>query len=87
MVVALEVDGLAVLPGDGTQTSPGTGIRTGHVQSASCRVPWGSVVAWHDGTRSKDSRLVLQQVEEHNGVVKSVHAQHVVLVGDLRVLH
>ena len=37
--------------------------------------------------RGRDSQLVLQHVEERNGVVKAVHEQHVVLVGDLRVLH
>ena len=41
------------------------------------------LAAWHDGARGQDSQLVLQQVKERNGVVKGVHEQHVVLVGDL----
>ena len=43
--------------------------------------------AWHDGAHGQDSQFILQQVEESDGVVKVVHEQHVVLVGDLRVLH
>ena len=45
------------------------------------------LVVWHDSARGQDCQLVLQQVEEHDEVVKAVHEQHVVLVGDLRVLH
>ena len=45
------------------------------------------LAARHDGPRCQDSQNVLQQVEECSGVVKAVHEQHVVLVGDLRVLH
>ena len=39
MVVAQEVDGLAVLPGDGTQSSPALEFVPA-VRSASCRVSW-----------------------------------------------
>ena len=64
---------------------PGTRIRTSHVRSAEFL---GVVhAAWHDGAPGQDSQFVLQQVEERYRVVKAVHEQHVVLVGDLRVLH
>ena len=39
--VAQEVEGLAVLLAM-AHRPPGTGIRTSHIQSASCRVSWGS---------------------------------------------
>ena len=45
------------------------------------------LAAWHDGACGHHSQFVLQQVEQHDRVVKTVHEQHVVLVGDLRVLH
>ena len=45
------------------------------------------LAAWHDGACCQDSQFLLQQVEERIGVVKTFHEQHVVLVGDLRVLH
>ena len=88
VVVAQEVDGLAVLPGDGTHSS----LAPEFVPATFGQPPaefLGVVVlaAWHDGARGQDSQLVLQQVEERDGVVKVVHEQHVVLVGDLRVLH
>ena len=86
MVVAQEVDGLAVHPGDGTQTSPARQF----LPAPFCQPPaelLGVVLAsWHDGARGQDSQFVLQQVEERDGIVKAVHEQHVVLVGDLRVL-
>ena len=62
----------------------GTRIHTGHVHSASCQVPWGSACGL---ACCQDSQFILQQVEEREGVVKTIHEQHVVLVGDLRVLH
>ena len=43
------------------------------------------LAAWHEG--GQDSQLVLQEEEERDGVVKAVHEQHVVLVGDLRIIH
>ena len=43
--------------------------------------------ALHDGARSQDFQFVLQQEEERDRVVKTIHEQHVVLVGNLGVLH
>ena len=79
MVVAQEVDGLAVLPGDG---SPAPEFIPAFRQPP---VEFLGVVlvAWHDGAHGQDSQFILQQVEEHNRVVKAVHEQHVVLVGEL----
>ena len=42
--------------------------------------------ALHDGARCQDSQFVLQQEEERERVVKTIHEQHLVLVGDLGVL-
>ena len=85
MVVAQEVDGLAVLPGDGTQSSPAPEFVPATFGQPPAEFLGVVLVAWHDGARGQDSQLVLQQ--ERDGVVKAVHEQHVVLVGDLRVLH
>ena len=87
MVVAQEVDGLAVLLGDGTQSSPAPEFVPATLGQPPAEFLGVVLAAWHDGARGQDSQFVLQQVEEHDGVVKAVHEQHVVLVGDLRVLH
>ena len=63
---------------------PGSGIFTGHLPAKFLGVV---LAAWHDSARGQDSQFVLQHVEERDGVVKMVHEQHVVHVGDLRVLH
>ena len=87
VVVAQEVDGLAVLSGDGTQCSLAPQFVPATFGQPLAEFLGVVLAAWHDGARSQDSQLVLQQVEERDGVVKAVHEQHVVLVGDLRVLH
>ena len=87
VVVAQEVDGLAVLPGDGTQSSPAPEFVPATFGQPPAEFLGVVLAAWHDGARGQDSQLVLQHVEERDGVVKVVHEQHVVLVGDLRVLH
>ena len=84
MVVAQEVDCLAVLPGNGTKS---TGIGPAMFGQPPAEFLGVVLAAWHNGARGQDSQFVLQQVGERNGVVKAVHEQHVVLVGDLRVLH
>ena len=87
VVVAQEVDGLAVLPGDGTQSSPASEFVPATFGQPPAEFLGVVLAAWHDGARGQDSQFVLQQLEECNGVVKVVHEQHVVLVGDLRVFH
>ena len=87
VVVAQEVDGLAVLPGDGTQSSPAPEFVPATFGQPPAEFLGVVLAAWHDGARGQDSQLFLQHVEERDGVVKAVHEQHVVLVGDLRVLH
>ena len=86
-VVAQEVDGLAVLPGDGTQTSPAQELVLATFGQHPAKFLGVVLVAWHDGASGQDSQFVLQQVEERDGVVKAVYEQYVVLVCDLRVLH
>ena len=44
------------------------------------------LAAWHDGACCQNSQFIFQQVEERDRVIKTIHEQHVVLVGDLRVL-
>ena len=87
VVVAQEVDGLAVLPGDGTQSSLALEFVPATFGQPPAEFLGVVLAAWHDGARSQDSQLFLQHVEERDRVVKAVHEQHVVLVGDLRVLH
>ena len=87
VVVAQEVDGLAVLPGDGTQSSPAPEFVPATFGQPPAEFLGVVLAAWHDGARGQDSQLFLQHVEERGGVVKAVHEQHVVLVGDLQVLH
>ena len=82
-VVAQEVVGLAVLPGDGTQTSPALEFILAMFGQPLAQSLGVVLAAWHDGASSQDSQFVLQQVEERDRVVKAVHEQHVVLVGDL----
>ena len=79
VVIAQEVDGLAVLPGDGTQTSPAAEF----VPATFGQHPAEFLVV----VLAACSQLVLQHVEERDRVVETVHEQHVVLVGDLRDLH
>ena len=83
MVVAQEVDGLAVLPCDGTQSSPAPEFVPATFGQPPAEFLGVVLTAWHDGARGQDSQFVLQQVKECDGVVKAVHEQHVVLVGDL----
>ena len=87
VAVAQEVDWLMVLPGDGTQSSLAPEFVPAMFGQPPAEFLGVVLAAWHDGTRGQDSQLLLQQVEERDGVVKAVHEQHVVLVGDLRVLH
>ena len=87
VVVAQEVDGLALLPGDGTQTSPAPEFVPATFGQPPAEFLVVVLAAWHDGARGQDSQFVLQQVEDRDGVVKAVHEQHEVLLGDLRVLH
>ena len=87
VVVAQEVDGLAVLPGDGTQSSPAPEFIPATFDQPPAEFLGVVLAAWHDSARGQDSQFILQQTEERDGVVKAVHEQHVVLVGDLRVLH
>ena len=86
VVVAQEVDGFAVLPRDGTQSSPAPEFVPATFSQPPAEALGVVLAAWHDGARGQDSQLVLQQVEKRDGVVKAVHEQHVVLVGGLRVL-
>ena len=81
------MDGLAVLPGDGPQTSPAPELVPVMFGQHFPEFFGVVLVAWHEGTRGQDSQFVLQQVEECDRVVKMVHEQHVVLVGVLRDLH
>ena len=87
VVVAQKADGPAVLPGDGTQSSPALEFVLATFSQPPAEFLWVVPAAWHDGARGQDSQFVLQQVEEHDGVLKAVHEQHVVLVDDLRVIH
>ena len=86
MVVAQEVDGLAVLLGDGTQTSLAPEFILATFGQPLAEFNWLVLAAWHDSAHCQESQFILQQVEERDGVVKMVHEQHVVLVGDLQVL-
>ena len=86
-VVAQEVDGLAVLPGDGTQTFPAPEFVAAMFGQPLADFLGVVLAAWHVGACGQDSQFVLQQVEERDRVVKAVHEQHVVLIGKLRVLH
>ena len=79
VVVVQEVDGLAVLPGDGTQSSPAPEFTPATFGQPPAEFLGVVLATWHDGACGQDS--------QRDGVVKAVHEQHVVLVGDLRVLH
>ena len=79
---AQEVDGLAVLPGDGTQTSPAPKFVLARFGQPLAKFLGVVLVAWHDGAPYQDSQFILQ-VEDCDGVVKTIHEQHVVLVGDM----
>ena len=83
LVVAQEVDGIVVLPGDGTQTSPVPEFVPAMFSQPLAEFLRVVLAAWHDGARCQDSQFVLQQVEERDRVVKMVHEQHVVMVVDL----
>ena len=78
-------DGLPVLPGDGTQSSPAPEFVPATFGQPLAEFLGLVLAAWHDGAHGQDSQLILQRVEEHDRVVQAVHEQHVVLVGDLRV--
>ena len=83
VVVAQEVDGLAVLPGNGTQSSLALEFVPATFGQPPAEFLGVVLAAWHDSARDQDSQFVLEQVEERHGVVKAVHEQHVVLVGYL----
>ena len=72
---------LAILPGDGTQSSPAPEFVPATFGQPPAEFLGVVLVAWHDGARGQDSQLVLQHVEVRDGVAKAVHEQHVVLVG------
>ena len=72
VVVAQEVDGLAVLPGDGTQSSPAPEFVLATFGQPSSDFLGVVPAAWHDSARGQDSQFVLQQVEDPDGVVKAV---------------
>ena len=63
-----EVDGLAVLPGDGTQTS----LAPEFVRVTFCQPPAKflgvMLAAWHDCAHDQDSQFVLQQEEERDSM-------------------
>ena len=87
VVVAQEVDGLAVLPGNGTETSPALEFVQAMFGQPLAEFLVVVLAAWHDGACCQDSQFIFQQVEELDGVVKMVHEKCVVLVGNLRVLY
>ena len=62
VVVAQEVDGLAVLPGDGTQSSPAPEFIPATFGQPPAEFLGVVLAAWHDGACGQDSQLVLQQV-------------------------
>ena len=59
MVVAQEVDGLAVLPGDGTQTFPATDFVPATFGQPPAEFLGVMLAAWHDGARGQDSQFAL----------------------------
>ena len=63
-VVAQEVDGLAVLPVNGTQTSLATEFVPATFGQPLTEFLGAVLAAWHDGAQGQDSQFVLQQVEE-----------------------
>ena len=62
MVVAQEVDWLAVLPGDGTKASSAPEFILAMFSQPRVQFLWAVLLAWHDGVCGKDSQFVLQQV-------------------------
>ena len=66
VVVAQEVDGLAVLPGDGTQSSPAPEFVPATFGQPPAEFLGVVLAAWHDGARGRDSQLFLQHVEERD---------------------
>ena len=87
VVVAQEVDGLPVFPSNGTQTSPAPEFVLATLGQPLTEFLVVVLAAWHDCAHGQDSQFVLQHVEQRGGVVETVHEQHVVLVGNLRVFH
>ena len=69
VVVAQEVDGLAVLPGDFTQASPAPEFVPATFGQPLAEFLGVVLAAWHDGARGQDSQFVLQQVEERDRVL------------------
>ena len=67
MVVAQEVDGLAVLPADGAQSSQAPEFIPATFGQPPAEFLGVVLAPWHDGARSQDSQFVLQQVEERDG--------------------
>ena len=55
VVVAQEVDGLAVLPGDGTQTSPAPEFVSATFSQPPAEFLWVVLATWHDGADGQDS--------------------------------
>ena len=84
VVVAQEVDGLAVVPGDGTQSSPALEFVPATFGQPPAEFFGVVLAACHDGARGQDSQLVLQHVEERDGVVKAVHERRTTLPADPR---
>ena len=70
VVVAQEVDGLVVLPGDGIQISPAT-VFVSTTLGQLLAKPFEVVLeAWHDRALCQNSQFILQQVKEGDRVVK-----------------
>ena len=86
VVVAQKVDGLAVLSGNSTQISPAAAFVQATFGQPLAKFLGGVLAAWHDGA-CQNSQFVVQQVKEPDTVVKTIHEEHAVLVGDLRILH
>ena len=81
MLVAQEVDQIAILPEDGTQISAPEFVLPMFSQLLP-KFLVVELVAWHDGALCQNSQFILRQVEEHNRFVKMIHEEPVVLVGN-----
>ena len=64
MVVVQEADGLAVLPGGGTQTSLAPEFIPATFSQPLAEFLGVVLVTWHDGAHCQDFQFVLKQVEE-----------------------
>ena len=73
VVVAQEVDRLAVLPGNGTHIFPALvfiSVSFGQPVAKFIRVV---LAAWHDGAHCQNSHVVFLQLEESERIVKTIH--------------